>query len=237
MLLCRVDSRGLVDFSPLYDAVHAWAPPPAGGNGDVADRAAAAAVAARVQDAVSATGPLQSYEVRVAIEESTGTRIKPVLPAELLALPQADRVRRLARELAELHRALEGGSLSLDRFRAALRGWGIEETPEATRLLQQAPVSFSALLRALQAEPPPRAAPPSPQQLADANASARRTHVPPAIPALSDDRRDARSVFPHRHGPAQSGLGVVDGGSVSAAARAYNPVTFSGDVRARDVGG
>ena len=100
---------------------------------------------------------MQSYAFRQALGGSTGAPVSPGhargVPAELLALPQADRVRALAKPIAALFQQLDSGRVSLDAFRAGLSDLGVAESPEATRLLSQggAP-SFTALFRALQVD-------------------------------------------------------------------------------------
>ena len=51
------------------------------------------------------------------------------------------------------HVILVAGGLSTDLFRDRLRALGVEETPEASRLLRHPPVTFSALFKALLVEP------------------------------------------------------------------------------------
>ena len=60
------------------------------------------------------------------------------------------------------------GRITLDMFRGKLFAMGVEETAEARRLLQQTPLSFAQLLKALMSDS---------SSLADVPAGARRDFV------------------------------------------------------------
>jgi hypothetical protein len=140
MLRCRIDDSGLIDYSAAVDAEAAPAASPY----------QPAAPAVPVDRA-----PPRSAAFRDALERSTGV---PSSPARPDGLSQAQRVRDHTRQLSALLGDLEMGRISVDVFSGALRDLGIVETPDASRLLRQLPVSFSALYRALQTD---SVAPPS----------------------------------------------------------------------------
>ena len=74
--------------------------------------------------------------------------------ADSAALAAASRVRAASGAIADLFASYDRGLTSLESFRSSLRGLGIPETAEATRLLSGASVSFTSLLRALSAVGP-----------------------------------------------------------------------------------
>lgn len=72
------------------------------------------------------------------------------MPAELLALPQQQRVRRLTRQISSLFSEYDNGRCSLDVFRERLRQLGVDETEEFRRALRMpADLTFATLFRAL----------------------------------------------------------------------------------------
>lgn len=83
------------------------------------------------------------------IEKDARGFAKPKLHSDLSALSQADRVRRLAKDIHILFYKFDSGSGSLAEFRQNLAELGIRETHECKRLLRQTPISFRELLHSL----------------------------------------------------------------------------------------
>jgi hypothetical protein len=140
MLRCRIDASGLIDFSAAEAAASDTRFP----YGNSASTAPETAPQANFHP------PPQSAAFRDALEKSAGVPASPARPSD--GLSQMQRVRAHTKELSALLGDLELGRISVDVLSAALRDLGIAETPEATRLLRQLPVSFAALYRALQTD-------------------------------------------------------------------------------------
>jgi len=73
----------------------------------------------------------------------------PRLKSDMRKLSQAERVKRLAKDIHALFYKFDSGNGSMDEFRGNLARLGIEETNETRRLLRQTPISFRALLQSL----------------------------------------------------------------------------------------
>ena len=212
LLLCRVNDRGDVDYSAFAAAMGGAAK-----NGGGTRESQLLMPSDHAQD----SSPLKSYEFRQALEAS-GSSVRPArATAELLAIPRSDRVRALAPELGGLCRQLDSGQLSLDRFRAALRDIGVEETPEATRLLlQQTKLSFSALYRALQSD-----------NFADSNASAAPGPAAPDVLPYASASRQRLAGGIQRPAADPSMRGIAHPGD-----RQFDPVTWTGDAGVKGPG-
>ena len=137
-----------VDFAPLEEDVHLRRAAAASGL------ASGTARAPTVQPTTSGRGAA----FQAALSSVTGHSVVPTLPSELTSLPQAEKVRRLAREIHSLFQRFDSGQLPLDHFRESLHGLGVEETEESKRLLRQTPLNFSEFFRALTHTDPPSAA-------------------------------------------------------------------------------
>lgn len=147
MLLCKIDDDGNVDFSKFVSDTQSRRVLSSISHGSPSARSAPSS------PATSAAGPSRagsSYEFRTALEATTGTTHPSHLPAELLSLPQSERVKRLAREIHTLYTSFDNALISMDTFRARLQDMGIVETPEITRVLHQSPMQFAKLYKALQ---------------------------------------------------------------------------------------
>jgi hypothetical protein len=83
------------------------------------------------------------------VEEDARGRARAKLHSDLSSLSQADRVRRLAKDIHVLFYKFDSGAGSLTEFRQNLAELGIRETHETKRLLRQTPVSFRELLGSL----------------------------------------------------------------------------------------
>jgi len=73
----------------------------------------------------------------------------PRLKSDMRKLSQAERVKRLAKDIHALFYKFDSGNGSMDEFRENLAQLGIRETNETRRLLRQTPISFRALLQSL----------------------------------------------------------------------------------------
>jgi len=86
---------------------------------------------------------------QAALSNVTGHSPSNSMPAEIMALPQEEKVKRLARDIHSLFQRFDAGALSVDHFREDLHALGVEETEESRRLLRQTPLNFSDFFRAL----------------------------------------------------------------------------------------
>ncbi len=86
---------------------------------------------------------------QAALSNVTGHSPGNSMPAEIMALPQEEKVKRLARDIHSLFQRFDAGALSVDHFREQLHALGVEETEESRRLLRQTPLNFSDFFRAL----------------------------------------------------------------------------------------
>eukprot|EP00941_MAST-03F_sp_MAST-3F-sp1_P005781 g5781.t1 len=73
----------------------------------------------------------------------------PQIHSDVHKLSQADRVKRLAKEIHRLFYQYDSGSSTLSEFRQQLADLGIRETHETKRILRQTPISFRELLNSL----------------------------------------------------------------------------------------
>ena len=86
---------------------------------------------------------------QAALSNVTGHSPGNSMPAEIMALPQEEKVKRLARDIHSLFQRFDAGALSVDHFREHLHALGVDETEESRRLLRQTPLNFSDFFRAL----------------------------------------------------------------------------------------
>jgi Ca2+-binding EF-hand superfamily protein len=148
LLLCKIDDQGVIDFSAFQADVQRRREEKRRAFADAARRAAPTDSTAPYGTAPDPSAG-KGYEFHTAIERTLGKRQS--VPDEITRLPRDQRVKRLASDIQSLFNKYDTGYISLDVFRAKLRGLGVDETPEAEKLLKQGTISFTALLRALSA--------------------------------------------------------------------------------------
>lgn len=145
-----------------------------------------------------------SFEFQTAVARAHNT---PAPPSNSNAALLSDAA--TLERLRSLFAQYDAGGVPLDAFRARIAGLGFFETPEASRVLQQLPLTFTALQRALKSGNEALAAP-------DAlfGAASRDVAGPYHTSRLSNILSDSRA------GPAQKGREDVGSGSRESGAGA-----------------
>lgn len=140
MLLCKIDGSGSVDYSAFADDVSR--------SLRSTDATTKAVVPHATDDALAGKG----LEFQKALADSLGVHTSASIPADLLALPQPDRVRKLATHINSLFNQYDNGNMTADVLKENLTGLGLEISGEVDRLLRQESTTFSQFFKALTLE-------------------------------------------------------------------------------------